>query len=58
MKVRRILDSAGAACAVLLLMAGTAAAQYTIPKSDPATGERYNVEVAFGLWNPTPEIVF
>jgi hypothetical protein len=23
--------------------------------TDPATGERYNVEVSYGLWNPTPE---
>ena len=53
-----ILESAGAAGAALLLLAGTAAAQYSVPKSDPATGEKYNVEVAFGLWNPTPEIVF
>jgi hypothetical protein len=26
--------------------------------SDPATGEKYNVEIAYGIWNPTPEIVF
>jgi hypothetical protein len=58
MKVRRILESAGAAGALLLLVSGAAAAQYTVPRSDPATGEKYNVEVAFGLWNPTPEIVF
>jgi hypothetical protein len=25
--------------------------------SDPATGERYNVEVAYGVWNPTPDII-
>src|SRR5262245_28368456 len=23
--------------------------------TDPATGEKYNVEVSYGLWNPTPE---
>ncbi|AMY09619.1 hypothetical protein LuPra_02839 [Luteitalea pratensis] len=58
MKVRRILESAGAASALLLLMSAPAAAQYPPNQSDPATGEKYNVEVAFGLWNPTPEIVF
>ena len=59
MKVRHILESAGAVSALLLLLAAPAAAQYTMPtQSEPATGEKYNVEVAFGFWNPTPEIVF
>jgi len=59
MKVRHILESAGAVSALLLLLAAPAAAQYTMPtQSEPATGEKYNVEVAFGWWNPTPEIVF
>jgi hypothetical protein len=33
-----------------------ASAQYGAP--DPATGERYHVEVTFGIWNPTPDVVF
>src|SRR5690606_18835640 len=33
-----------------------ASAQYGAP--DPATGERYHVEVSFGVWNPTPDVVF
>lgn len=59
MKVRRILHGLGAAGALLLLAASPAAAQYTtFNQPDPATGEKYHVEVAFGLWNPTPEIIF
>jgi hypothetical protein len=60
MKVRRILGRAGAASALFLVVtAGTAAAQYsTVSKTDPATGEKYNVEIAYGIWNPTPQIVF
>jgi hypothetical protein len=56
MTVRRILESAGATA--LLFLAAPAAAQYTLPLAEPATGEKYHVELAFGLWNPTPEIVF
>ncbi len=40
----------------LLALAPDARAQYGA--ADPATGERYHVEASFGLWNPTPEIVF
>jgi hypothetical protein len=44
------------------LASATAEAQYQsrpyVGASDPATGERYNVEVAAGFWNPTPDIVF
>jgi len=59
MKVLRTLQSLGAALALLLLAASPAAAQYTaLNTSTPATGEKYNVEIAVGLWNPTPEIVF
>ena len=58
MKVRRTLQSLGAASAFLILAASPAAAQYTtFNQSEPATGEKYHVEVAFGLWNPTPQIV-
>jgi len=59
MKVRRTILSLGAACAFLLSAASPAVAQYTtFNKPDPATGETYHVEVAFGVWNPTPAIVF
>lgn len=59
MKVSRILPTLGAAGALLLLAVSPAAAQYTtFNQPEPATGEKYNVELAFGLWNPTPEIVF
>jgi hypothetical protein len=46
-------------CAASLAAAATPAeAQYQRyrPLSDPATGERYNVELAYGLWNPTPDM--
>jgi hypothetical protein len=36
------------------LVAGTAHAQFN--RSDPATGERYNVEIAYGWWRPEPTI--
>ena len=59
MKVRRSSAYLGAACALLCLGATPAAAQYgPITQSNPAVGERYTVEAAFGVWNPTPEIVF
>lgn len=60
MKVLPTLWSLGTASALLLLAATPAAAQYTAlnTRSDAAVGEKYNVEVAFGVWNPTPEIVF
>lgn len=49
-----------AACLAAALVAGaaTASAQYKqYPTAQPATGERYHVEAAFGLWNPTPELL-
>lgn len=59
MKGRRILAGLGAASALVLAVASPAVAQYTtFNKPDPATGETYHVEVAVGLWNPTPDIVF
>ena len=60
MKVLPTIRSLGTASALLLLAASPAVAQYTTlnTKSDAAVGEKYNVEVAFGVWNPTPEIVF
>lgn len=42
--------------AALVLLVRPAHAQYST--SDPATGERYHVEVSFGLWNPTPDLLF
>jgi hypothetical protein len=43
--------------AVLLVPRPSAAQYQPYRPSEPATGERYHVEVAFGLWNPTPAIV-
>jgi hypothetical protein len=43
---------------VLSLAASPARAQYAVKgPSDPATGERYHVEIGGFLWNPTPDIV-
>jgi len=59
MKVLCTLRSLGAVVALLVVAASPAVAQYTaLNTSQPATGEKYNVEIAVGLWNPTPEIVF
>ena len=61
MKARTLVTSMGAACALILSAGAPALAQYTAlqgGRSDPATGEKYNVELSFGLWNPTPTIVF
>jgi hypothetical protein len=60
MKVRRILGRAVAASALFLVVtAGTVAAQYSaVSNTDAATGEKYTVEIAYGIWNPTPQIVF
>jgi len=47
-----------ALCATSLIAIATPAeAQYGRyrPTTNPATGERYNVELAYGLWNPTPD---
>jgi hypothetical protein len=44
--------------AVIGLTASTAHAQYSVKgPSDPATGERYHVEIGGFLWSPTPDIV-
>ncbi len=57
MTVLRTLLSLGAAA--LLLTASPAVAQYTaLNRPDPATGEKYTVEIAYGVWNATPEIIF
>jgi hypothetical protein len=45
-------------CLVFGLTAAPARAQYAARgASDPATGERYHVEIGGFLWNPTPDIV-
>lgn len=45
-------------CLVFGLAAAPARAQYAVKgPSDPATGERYHVEIGGFLWNPTPDIV-
>ena len=36
------------------LVAATADAQFS--RRDPATGERYNIELAYGWWRPDPQI--
>ena len=42
---------------VLILMPAAAQAQFAAtPFSDPATGERYHIEAAGALWNPTPNL--
>ncbi len=60
MKVLRSLRSI--VTALLVLAASPAAAQYTAlqnrSSSQGAIGEDYNVELAVGLWKPTPAIIF
>ncbi len=36
------------------LSAATAQAQYRVPDPSSVVGEKYNVEVSFNFWNPTP----
>ncbi|HEY7059763.1 MAG TPA: hypothetical protein VH458_24680 [Vicinamibacterales bacterium] len=45
-------------CVGATLLASPAAAQYGAHPigSDPATGEKYHVELSGSLWNPTPDI--
>jgi hypothetical protein len=38
------------------LLGSSAAAEAQLRRSDPATGEKYNVEVAYGWWRPSPDI--
>lgn len=62
MRTRRFSTCAALTVALTLFGAAAARAQYTAlnsrASSDPATGERYHVEAAFGFWNPTPTIIF
>jgi len=49
-----------ATCFALAFAFGIPAAnaQYKqYPTSQPPTGEKYHVEVAFGIWNPTPQVL-
>ncbi len=55
MRTRRV-SSCLLLIAALVSLARPVHAQYST--ADPATGERYNVEVSFGLWNPTPDVLF
>lgn len=43
-------------CALCATAAAPAEAQYR-QLSDPATGEKYNIEVSYGVWNPSPDMV-
>lgn len=54
---RLTLRLSGALTAALCLMAVPASAQYT-PRtlSDPATGEKFHIEGAIGLWSPDADI--
>ena len=38
------------------LLCSSAVAEAQFKRSDPATGEKYNVEVAYGWWRPAPDI--
>ena len=63
MRTRRLSACVGLTLALLCAAAAPARAQYGAltnrsQSSDPATGEKYHIEAAFGFWNPTPEIVF
>ncbi len=45
-------------CLTIGLAAAPAQAQYSVKRAaDPATGERYHVELTGALWNPTPDII-
>jgi hypothetical protein len=38
------------------VLGSSVTAEAQLRRNDPATGERYNIEVAYGWWNPTPDI--
>jgi hypothetical protein len=57
MKHRPTIRSYAAAALALLLFAAPAHAQYRPrPLNDPATGEKYHIEAAAGLWFPSADI--
>ncbi|MDE3156175.1 MAG: hypothetical protein KGN76_13820 [Acidobacteriota bacterium] len=54
---RSVRTYACAAALLVLLPVRPAAAQYApVRSSDPATGEKYHIELGAGFWNPTPAI--
>jgi hypothetical protein len=54
--LRRPAAAAAGSMLLLLAAAAPAVAQYGRPTmSDPATGEKYHVEVSYGFWNPNLE---
>jgi hypothetical protein len=58
MRSLRPFASVLAGVALVLCVSATAAAQYTYqPRSNPATGEKYSVEVAAGLWMPNASAI-
>jgi hypothetical protein len=44
------------ACVTTALIGVSVTAEAQLRRTDPATGEKYNVEVAYGWWNPSPDI--
>jgi hypothetical protein len=54
----RAAGRAAVACATVVLWAVPAAAQFGAGSaSQPAVGDRYNIEAAAGWWNPQPEVI-
>ncbi|HKY20738.1 MAG TPA: hypothetical protein VJM31_05910 [Vicinamibacterales bacterium] len=54
--MRRLTNGLFLICAVVLMPVVAQAQFAATPFSDPATGERYHVEAAGALWNPTPDL--
>jgi hypothetical protein len=44
------------ACAAAAVLGVSVTAEAQLRRNDPATGEKYNVEVAYGWWSPSPDI--
>jgi hypothetical protein len=44
------------ACVTAVVLGVSVDAEAQLRRNDPATGEKYNVEVAYGWWNPSPNI--
>jgi len=54
----RLYACTGLAAMVVLLLAAPALAQYKPrPLNDPATGEKFHIEVGAGFWNPSANMV-
>jgi len=58
MRMMRQLCVSTACATLLLMMSGTASAQYGAPggTATGVSGEDYHVELAYGLWNPNPDL--